>query len=182
MKSTPKQNSLSKFLSLVLRHQPQLIGIHLDKEGWVEVQDLLEKMNLHGQKLLLEDLKEIVANNPKQRFAFNSEQNKLRASQGHSIPIELGYPNQQPPEILYHGTNEKSLESIFEKGIEKKNRHKVHLSTSLETALQVGSRKGNAVVLKVLSGRMFLHGHQFFLSDNGVWLTEYVAPIFLELN
>lgn len=170
---------LSKFLSLVLRHKPEIIGIELDKNGWTDVDSLIAKMNKHGKSIDRETLNFIVKTNDKKRFAFNKEQDKIRASQGHSIDIELGYKTKKPPEILFHGTSQKSVDSIFEKGLEKRNRHHVHLSADIETAFKVGQRHGKPIVIEVLSRQMYKDGFNFFVSENGVWLTEKVPVKYL---
>ena len=170
---------LSKFLSLVLRHQPGTIGITLDSNGWTDVNELLEKANNRGIKLDRETLDYIVATNSKKRFAFNDTLDKIRTSQGHSVEIELDYQSQSPPEILYHGTCENSVQSIMETGIEKRGRQHVHLSSNMETAMQVGQRHGKPYVFKVLARQMYTDNFQFYLSDNGVWLTDYVPGKYL---
>jgi putative RNA 2'-phosphotransferase len=153
---------ISKFLSLVLRHQPETIGIQLDQNGWADVKDLIEKANDNGIKFDREALNHIVAINAKKRFAFNKTLDKIRASQGHSIEIELGYNNQKPPEILYHGTDEKSFQSIIDTGLEKRSRQHVHLSSDIETAIKVGQRHGKPFVFKVLAEQMYNDNFQFF--------------------
>lgn len=173
---------ISKFLSLVLRHQPELIGIQLDQNGWADVAVLIEKINTHGIKIDLTILNHIVATNPKKRFAFNETRDKIRASQGHSIEIELGYTNQQPPEILYHGTGEKTVASILQSGLEKRNRQHVHLSADITTAIKVGQRHGKPKIFKVLAQQMFNDNYIFYISDNGVWLTDSVPPKYLLLT
>ncbi len=173
---------ISKFLSLVLRHQPELIGIQLDQNGWADVALLIEKVNAHGIQLDQIILNHIVATNPKKRFAFNDAQDKIRASQGHSIEIELGYTNQQPPEILYHGTGEKSVASILQTGLQKRNRQHVHLSADITTAIKVGQRHGKPKIFKVLAQQMFNDNYMFYISDNGVWLTDNVPVTYLELT
>lgn len=173
---------ISKFLSLVLRHQPETIGIQLDKQGWAGIEELLEKANHYGVRFDREILNHIVASNPKKRFAFNDTYDKIRASQGHSIDIELGYSNQRPPEILYHGTGEKSVQSITATGLEKRSRQHVHLSSDPETAIKVGQRHGKPYVFKVLAEKMYLDNFPFFLSANGVWLTDHVPPAYLKEN
>jgi len=174
--------NISKFLSLVLRHQPETIGIHLDHNGWTDVDELIEKSNNYGVKFDRETLHHIVETNPKKRFAFNDTFDKIRASQGHSIEIELGYNNQKPPEILYHGTGEKSVQSIMDTGLEKRSRQHVHLSSDIETAMKVGQRHGKPYVFKVLAGQMYNDNFQFFISDNGVWLTDNVPTKYLKRN
>ena len=170
---------ISKFLSLVLRHRPETIGIQLDQNGWTDVDTLLEKSNRYGVKIDKEILKYIVATNSKKRFAFNESFDKIRASQGHSVDIKLGYINQKPPEILYHGTGEKSVQSILETGLEKRNRQHVHLSSDITTAVKVGQRHGKPFVFKILAEKMYNDKFEFFLSDNGVWLTENVPTKYL---
>lgn len=171
---------ISKFLSLVLRHQPQTIGIQLDQNGWTDIKELLEKANNHGVQLDREVLNHIVATNSKKRFAINDALDKIRASQGHSIEIELGYINQKPPEILFHGTGENSVQSILAKGLEKQSRQHVHLSSDIETAIKVGQRHGKPFVFNVLAEQMYNDNFVFFISDNGVWLTDCVPPNYLK--
>jgi putative RNA 2'-phosphotransferase len=173
---------ISKFLSLVLRHQPETIGIKLDNNGWTDIQELLEKSNNYGIKLDLDTLNHIVETNAKKRFAFNDTMNKIRASQGHSIDIELGYTNQKPPKILYHGTSEKSVQSILKTGLEKQNRQQVHLSADIETAIKVGQRHGKPFVFTILAEQMYNDKFEFFISDNGVWLTDNVPTKYLKQN
>lgn len=182
MTSDKKLTHISKFLSLVLRHQPETIGIQLDQNGWADVKELIEKANNNGIKFDQEMLNLIVATNPKKRFAFNETLDKIRASQGHSIEIELGYTNQKPPEILYHGTGETSVQSIISIGLEKRNRQHVHLSSDIETAIKVGQRHGKPFVFKVLAEQMYNDNFQFFISDNGVWLTDNVPTKYLKRN
>ncbi len=172
----------SKFLSLVLRHQPETIGIELDQNGWVDINELIEKANNNGIKLDREMLNHIVATNSKKRFAFNDTLDKIRASQGHSIEVELGYTNQKPPKILYHGTAENSVESILNTGLKKRSRQHVHLSSDIETALKVGQRHGKPFVFEVLAEQMYDDKFQFFVSENGVWLTDNVPKEYLKQN
>lgn len=172
--------TISKFLSLVLRHKPETIGIELDDNGWTDVKILIEKSNSHGITIDPETLKHIVDTNSKKRFAFNETFDRIRASQGHTVEIELGYKNQKPPEILYHGTGEKSVQSILNTGIEKGRRQHVHLSSDLETAIKVGQRHGKPFVFEVLSEQMYKDGLEFYLSDNGVWLTDNVPVNYLK--
>jgi len=182
MISEKQLTQISKFLSLVLRHQPETIAIQLDENGWTDVKDLIDKANNYGIKFDRETLNHIVATNPKKRFAFNETLDKIRASQGHSIEIELGYTNQKPPEILFHGTGEKSVQSILETGLEKQSRQHVHLSSDIETALKVGQRHGKPFIFKVLAEQMYNDNFQFFISDNGVWLTDNVPTKYLKRN
>ncbi|WP_264791997.1 RNA 2'-phosphotransferase [Aureispira anguillae] len=170
---------ISKFLSLVLRHKPEVLGLVLDEQGWVKTQDLLEKMAQNGRTLSLEVLEEVVANNDKKRFAFNADHSQIRASQGHSIAINLGYQAMKPPKVLFHGTALRFLASIRKSGLLKKNRHHVHLSQDMDTATTVGKRHGAVVVLEVKALEMHQAGFEFFISDNGVWLTEQVPTEYL---
>lgn len=175
-----QQTHISKFLSLVLRHKPETIGIQLNQNGWVDISELIEKSNKYGVQFDRETLNHIVATNSKKRFAFHDTLDMIRASQGHSIAIELAYTNQKPPEILFHGTSKKSVQSILEKGIERQNRQHVHLSSDIETAIMVGQRHGKPIVFEVLAGQMYKDGFQFFISDNGVWLTDNVPTKYLK--
>ncbi len=175
-----KEKNISKFLSLVLRHQPETIGIRLDRNGWVDVDELIEQVNHFGIKLDRPTLNHIVETNSKKRFAFNETFEKIRASQGHSIEIELGYVNEKPPAILFHGTAEKIVQSILANGLEKRNRQHVHLSSDLTTAMKVGQRHGKPFVFQVLAEQMYNDNFQFFISDNGVWLTDKVPTKYLK--
>lgn len=165
---------IGKFLSLILRHDPQKIGIELDEQGWANVKELIEKCKKHRYHFSMEDLIEIVETNDKQRYSFNEKRNKIRANQGHSIDIDLALSPIQPPEYLYHGTATRFLSSIMEQGILKGSRQHVHLSKDKETATKVGSRHGKPTILTIMSGKMYKDGIQFYQSDNGVWLTDYV--------
>ena len=170
---------ISKFLSLVLRHQPETIAISLDKNGWVSVDKLIQKSNAAGVKFDFAMLKHVVATNNKKRFSFNESLDKIRASQGHSVEVELGYESQMPPEILYHGTGINNVASIFLTGLEKRQRQHVHLSRDTETAIKVGIRHGKPAIFEVYSLQMHIDGFKFFLSDNGVWLTDSVPSKYL---
>ena len=170
---------ISKRLSLVLRHQPQTIGIQLDEQGWVETATLIEAFSKHFFPIKAEELNEVVAQNSKKRFAFSEDGLKIRASQGHSLEINLGYTAIEPPEILYHGTATRFLGSIREKGLIKQDRHHVHLSADKATAKNVGSRHGAPVILEIKAKEMFKKGFEFYQSENGVWLTEHVAVEFM---
>jgi putative RNA 2'-phosphotransferase len=174
MLSEKDNTHISKFLSLVLRHKPETIGITLDENGWISVDVLLQQMTIHGHSISKAILDHVVATNSKKRFSYNEDGTKIRASQGHSVEIELNYKSQQPPTILYHGTAEKSLDSILATGLEKRERRHVHLSTAIETALTVGKRYGKPVLLSIDARRMHDDGYLFFLSENNVWLTDHV--------
>lgn len=171
---------ISKFLSLILRHKPEEIGLVLDENGWADVSELISKCIIHGIEINLDILKDIVANNDKKRFAFNNEScTKIRASQGHSIDIDLDYKPSVPPSFLYHGTSVKFVSSILKTGVEKKSRQFVHLSKDFVTAIKVGQRHGKPAVLKIDTSQMQDDGILFYLSDNGVWLTDYVDPKYI---
>jgi putative RNA 2'-phosphotransferase len=173
---------ISKFLSLVLRHNPALIGLKLDANGWASVTELLDKMRLKGHGISLEDLKHLVETNSKKRFAFSNDFEKIRANQGHSVEIDLGYEKQVPPTVLFHGTAEKNVDLIMKDGIKKMNRHHVHLSQDITTARKVGMRHGKPVILNVDAKRMAERGFDFHLSNNGVWLTDFVPPEFIKVD
>ena len=171
----------SKFLSLILRHEPARAGIKLDSAGWVGVTELLEAVNRNGVSLTLEQLKHVVATNDKKRFEFSENGQRIRASQGHSVEVDLQYEPQAPPELLYHGTPERFLESIRATGLNKGQRHHVHLSPDPQTAAKVGQRRGRPVVLTIRSGEMHRQGHLFYRSANGVWLVDHVPPLFINI-
>lgn len=170
---------ISKFLSLILRHQPETIGLNLDENGWADVEELRERSAKKKVYFSLEELDEVVETNNKKRFAFNEDKTKIRASQGHSINIDLALEALQPPDFLYHGTAEANISSILEKGIEKRSRQHVHLSADKETATKVGMRHGKPIILTIRTGKMYEDGIAFYLSANGVWLTEFVDPKYI---
>ncbi len=172
---------MSKFLSLVLRHKPELIGLTLDQNGWASVEDLIRLANRHGIRLTRPLLMQIVADNEKKRFALSDNGERIRASQGHSVKVDLGLPPALPPEILYHGTASRFLESILAGGLHSANRQHVHLSPDVATAMRVGQRHGSPVVLVIRSGEMAVAGHTFFVSANGVWLTDRVPQEFISV-
>ncbi|BAV05611.1 putative RNA 2'-phosphotransferase [Filimonas lacunae] len=170
----------SKFLSLVLRHRPEIIGLELDSNGWADVQELIAKCQSEGRSLSREELDEIVALNDKKRFAYNESGTHIRASQGHSIEVELNLAASEPPEYLYHGTVGAFVPAIQQQGLLKMQRQHVHLSKDKETAIKVGGRRGVPVVLVVRSGHMHKDGFTFCLSDNGVWLTDHVPAKYIQ--
>ncbi|MEK7950863.1 RNA 2'-phosphotransferase [Luteolibacter soli] len=171
---------ISKFLSLVLRHEPEKIGIVLDEHGWTDSQELIQAAARHGVRFDQSTLLEIVRTSDKQRFALNEDHTRIRANQGHSVEVDLALEPKQPPESLYHGTVEKFLGSIRSTGLQKGERHHVHLSPDLTTATKVGERRGKPVILTIRAAAMAEAGHPFFLSENGVWLTDAVPPEFIE--
>lgn len=175
-----KLTKLSVFISLVLRHKPELAGIQLDEHGWANVDELLDGIKSSGREINREVLEEIVRTDSKQRYSFNGDKTLIRANQGHSIPVDVELAKQQPPKFLYHGTAKRFVSSIKQEGLKSMGRLYVHLSTDEETALEVGKRHGNPVVLKINSERMHKDGVKFYLSQNGVWLTEYVDKKYVE--
>ena len=172
---------ISKFLSLVLRHKPETIGLQLNENGWANVQELIDKMTASGTDLNIELINTIVETNDKKRFAFNDDKTMIRASQGHSVEVELNLKQVQPPEFLYHGTVSEALDAIREEGLKKMSRQHVHLSNDQETAAKVGSRRGKPIILIINAAAMTTGGYSFFLSDNGVWLTDHVPAQYIQL-
>jgi putative RNA 2'-phosphotransferase len=168
----------SKFLSLVLRHEPEKIGLQLDKQGWVVIDELLQKAGPH-LPLTNELLHQIVSTSDKKRFAISEDGLRIRAHQGHSVEVELGLQPQTPPGVLYHGTASRFLDSIRQQGLLRGERHHVHLSANIDTALTVGKRHGQAVILTVKAAQMQRAGHVFYCSENSVWLTDHVPVEFL---
>lgn len=172
---------ISKFLSLILRHKPETIGVTMDPNGWVDVDELMEKSAAKGFKFDFETLEEVVFTNDKQRFTFSDDYTKIRANQGHSVNVDLEFEATEPTGYLYHGTVEKFLESIRANGLQKRSRLHVHLSKDLDTATKVGSRRGKPVILKIDAARMFRDGYPFYLSKNGVWLCDEVPVQYIEM-
>jgi putative RNA 2'-phosphotransferase len=170
---------ISKFLSLVLRHQPEMIGLNLDQAGWASATQLIEAARLRGFDFTLEELQNVVDGNDKKRFSLSEDGLLIRANQGHSVKVELGYAPTAPPEILYHGTAERFLTSIKQRGLIKGKRHHVHLSADVDTATKVGRRHGKPVVLRIEAWLMHRDGYVFYISANGVWLTEHVPVQYL---
>ena len=173
--------SLSKFLSLVLRHKPEVVGIKLDENGWADVDELIEGALDKGKEMDLPILEAIVASDDKQRYSFNEDKTKIRANQGHSVKVDLGLEPVKPPKILYHGTVERIVQSIMLKGIEPRSRNHVHLSEDVDTATDVGERRGDAMIFKVFSVAMYRDGFHFYQSANGVWLTDHVPNKYLDM-
>ena len=171
---------LSKFLSFVLRHDPGAVGIELDRNGWVDIDLLVDRCRARGNPLSRDLIEAIVATSPKRRFALSEDGLRVRASQGHSVDVDLGYAPARPPELLFHGTIASRLPAIRASGLERMGRHHVHLSPDVATARVVGARRGRPVVLRVAAGRMHGDAHVFYLSANGVWLAERVPPEYLE--
>ena len=170
---------ISKFLSLVLRHDPGRIGLQLDAAGWAEVDELIAAAARGGVEIDRETLARVVAGNDKQRFALTPDGIRIRANQGHSVRVDLGLEPRTPPEVLYHGTAARFVDSIRESGLHAARRTHVHLSADVETARKVGRRHGSPVVLTVAAGRMHRDGRVFYQSDNGVWLTDAVPAEYI---
>jgi len=170
---------LGRYLCLILRHKPQVIGIRLDRHGWANVDELIAgvaKNNVFNRAIL----EEIVCTDEKQRYSFNEDKTLIRANQGHSVAVDVEPELKQPPEVLWHGTGEKFVSSIDAMGLISKNRLYVHLSKDVETAVKVGSRHGKPVIYRVKAEAMWKDGYRFFLSANGVWLTKTVPTVYLE--
>ena len=172
-------NKTSRFISLILRHRPDTIGISLDEHGWASVEELLAGIS-QTQYIDMEMLEKIVETDSKQRYSFNEDKTLIRANQGHSIDVDVELPKKQPPVFLYHGTGEKYVSSIDEQGLIPKSRLYVHLSGDEATATIVGSRHGRPVVYEVLASQMYHDGYEFFQSVNGVWLTKSVPVQYLK--
>ena len=170
----------SRNLCYILRHKPDSIGLQLDDQGWVGVEDLISATTETDYPLTEELLSEIVISDDKQRFALSKDGLKIRASQGHSVDVNLGLKPSRPPELLYHGTTDRSLKSILSNGLQKQQRMHVHLSTTREQAKTVGKRHGRPVILEVRAQVMGNEGYQFYLSDNGVWLTDHVPSEYID--
>lgn len=167
-----------KFLALILRHKPQTIGITLDEHGWANVDDLISGIQ-KDRPFDMAMLEEIVATDDKQRYSFNADKTRIRANQGHSIKVDVELERKTPPEILWHGTGRKYVDNIDAQGLKKKSRLYVHLSKDYETAVKVGKRHGEPVIYEVNAGQMTCDGYEFYLSANGVWLTDHVPPQYL---
>jgi len=168
----------SQFISLILRHKPEVIGISLDEHGWANVDELIAGIS-KTQDFDMETLEKIVATDEKKRYSFNEDKTLVRANQGHSVKVDVELEKLEPPEYLYHGTGEKYKKSIDEQGLIPKSRLYVHLSSDTDTAVNVGKRHGTPIVYKVLSKQMHDDGFEFFRSVNGVWLTKAVPAKYL---
>ncbi len=180
MKDQLKQ--ISKILSLVLRHQPEYLDIKLDKSGWADVTEIIAAMNSKGIVVNNSIIEEIVRLSDKQRFVLNSDHSMIRANQGHSVEVDLELKPVVPPDELFHGTTDKFIDSIFASGLQKQDRQHVHLSENVQTALSVGSRRGKPVLIKIDAAAMYRAGFSFYISANGVWLTDEVPAGFLSIR
>jgi len=171
-----KLEKTSKFLSYVLRHKPQDIGLKLDEQGWASIDDLIDCSMKKGTILDIELIKKVVATNDNKRFALSNDNKKIRANQGHSVKIDLDLAETRPPKFLFHGTATRFMEAITEQGLKPSGRHHVHLSPEYKTALNVGKRHGIPVILKINSEEMFNNGEKFYVSENNVWMVNKVEP------
>lgn len=173
------EQRLSRLMSLVLRHDPGSIGLTLDENGWANLNDLIERLNAQGKHVDRAIIERVVQENDKQRFRLSDDGLRIRANQGHSIDIDLKLTPKSPPKWLYHGTADKTMPAIVREGLTKQSRQHVHLSPDRMTAKKVGARHGKPVVLEVAAQLMEQHGHRFYQSENGVWLTDHVPPDYL---
>jgi putative RNA 2'-phosphotransferase len=179
--STNTYVRISKFLSLLLRHSPETIHLNMDKNGWVNIQKLIDNAKKYKKmNLTIDIIKTTVEINDKQRFIISSDGKRIRANQGHSIPVDLGLENKTPPDILYHGTASRFIDSIMKDGLKPMGRQYVHLSLNEETALKVGKRHGEPVVLYIDAKTMHEEGREFYLSENKVWLVDKVPRKYIK--
>jgi putative RNA 2'-phosphotransferase len=181
MTTDKKLTTISKFMSLVLRHQPQAIGLTLDGAGWTGIDDLLARAATAGRNITRDQLNEVVATCDKRRFALSDDGLRIRANQGHTVDVDLGFAPLQPPTLLFHGTASRFLDSVLATGLERRSRHHVHLTADPATGEAVGRRYGKPVLLRIAAGAMAAQGHVFFCSANGVWLVDAVPAPFIEV-
>ncbi len=174
-----KKRDTGRYLCLILRHHPEVIGITLDEYGWADTAQLIAGVN-RTHPLDIESLEDIVKSDEKQRYSWNEDHTKIRAAQGHSIPVDVGLQEKEPPEILYHGSAEKYRQSIEQQGLLPRSRLYVHLSKDKTTAVNTGKRHGRPVVYLIMAGEMYRCGYPFFLSQNGIWLTKEVPYEFMK--
>ncbi|MDE7122635.1 MAG: RNA 2'-phosphotransferase [Oscillospiraceae bacterium] len=181
IKDNNSLTNLSKLISLILRHNPQTVGLQLDPDGWVATQALLAGINKTGKyQITMPVLEEVVRIDAKKRYDFNEDHSRIRANYGHSVPVKINYPEKEPPEYLYHGTAERFVDSIREKGILPMNRQYVHLSIDTETASIVGKRHGKLYIFRIPAKEMYRQGHVFYQTYNGIWLADSIPPDFLQ--
>lgn len=182
MMNGKEMESLSKFISLILRHRPETVGITLDEHGWADAWELMDGLRKSGRSIDMDILEEIVRTDEKGRYSFSADKALIRANQGHSIPVDVELEEKQPPQYLYHGTAERFLDPILAEGLKPMSRLYVHLSKDEETALKVGRRHGKPVVLKIRAEDMRKDGHRFYLSANGVWLVKGVPAGYISVS
>ena len=173
--------NLSRYMSLILRHKPEVIGITLDEHGWASVNDLICGIEKNNPGFNMDILEQIVRIDSKQRYSFNDDKSLIRANQGHSVNVDVELKEKEPPEYLYHGTGEKYVKSINQDGLIPKSRLYVHLSKDIKTAENVGKRHGKEIIYRINSGRMYRNGYKFYLSENGIWLTKEAPVKYLEM-
>jgi putative RNA 2'-phosphotransferase len=173
------QVRLSKFLSLVLRHQPESIGLVLDAQGWADVDDLIARAAAAEAVFSRAELEQVVATSDKKRFTISGDGLRIRAAQGHSVAVELGLTPREPPPVLFHGTATRFVDAIMARGLTPQSRQHVHLSLDEATALNVGRRHGQPIIFRVDAAAMHRTGMVFYVADNGVWLTDHVQPEYL---
>lgn len=172
--------TISKFISMILRHKPEVINITLDEHGWANVDELINGIAEQYPGFTIKELEKIVKTDNKQRYSFNEDKSLIRANQGHSIPVDVELDEKTPPDILYHGTGAKYVTSIDKQGLKPKSRLYVHLSKDTTTAINVGARHGTPIVYTVDASQMIKDGYKFYLSANGVWLTKEVPTKYLK--
>lgn len=175
-----KHDKLSVFISLILRHKPEVVGVHIDEQGYANVEELIQGVRKSGRALDFHMLEELVIGDKKRRYSFNATKTWIRANQGHSIAVKVPLAELEPPEFLFHGTATSSVESILRDGIQRMSRVYVHLSDNVETARQVGKRHGEPVVLRVTANQMHRDGYRFYLSENGVWQVDFVPKHYIQ--
>lgn len=174
--------SLSKFISLVLRHKPEVIGITLDKNGWADVDELIEGVANKKREIDLTILEALVASDEKQRYAFNDDKSKIRATQGHSIKVDLELEPVKPPKLLYFGTEDRYVGSIMLNGLVPRTRNHIHLVEDPASVFDEGERTHDSIVFKIFAGAMFRNGHHFYQSSTpGVWLVDTVPNKYLDM-
>jgi putative RNA 2'-phosphotransferase len=179
---TKNLTEVSKFLSYLLRHEPQAIGLTLDREGWADIAELITRTNQSGHELNEGSIRSVVDNSDKKRFSISADGLRIRAVQGHSTEsVAITYAEKEPPEFLYHGTATRYLESILKEGLKPGQRQHVHLSEDLQTATTVGQRYGKPIVLKVETLRMYRQGFKFYQAENGVWLVDTVPATLIQI-
>lgn len=171
---------MGKYISLILRHKPEIINLKIDEHGWANVDELLKGINDSGRYISKEMLNMIVETNDKKRYQYNNDHTKIRANQGHSIRVDVELHEKVPPDVLYHGTAQEYLDKIRKSGIRKMNRLYVHLSKDMETAMRVGKRHGQPIVLIINTKAMINDGYKFYYSNNGVWLCDDIAYSYIE--
>lgn len=177
-----KEINLSKLMSYALRHHPEDLDIKLDQNGWVNLQIFTQALQSRNKNVTLDKVRSVVNSCEKQRFTIDEAKQKIRANQGHSIQVDLQLSIQQPPDVLYHGTVDRFLDSILRDGLRPQQRHHVHLTESLSTAKSVGARRGKAVILEIGTRELVRAGAQFYLSENQVWLIDHVPAQYIRLK